>query len=71
MPMYEYTCSHCGEEFEELVTSTTPDDEVECPACEREGGSVRKLSTFAMGSGHGLGSGGSSAGSSAPSSGFS
>jgi putative FmdB family regulatory protein len=69
MPMYEYHCSHCGEEFEELVSSSTHDSEVECPECEQEGGARRKLSTFATASG-GLSSGGFSA-PSAPSSGFS
>jgi putative FmdB family regulatory protein len=68
MPMYEYHCSLCGEEFEELVSSSTPDSEVECPECEREGGARRKLSTFATGSGGAAVSYGSS---SAPSSGFS
>ncbi len=69
MPMYEYTCSHCGADFEELVSSTTPDREVECPECEREGCAQRKLSTFATGSGlSGFGGGGAV---SPPSSGFS
>ena len=70
MPLYEYNCSYCGEEFEELVTSSTPDDEVECPTCEREGGSVRRLSTFATG-GTRAGSAVSTSFSSPSSSGFS
>ncbi|MFH1464756.1 MAG: FmdB family zinc ribbon protein [Pseudomonadota bacterium] len=48
MPMYEYVCGHCGEEFEDLVPAGTPDDEIECPGCGREGSSRRKLSTFAV-----------------------
>jgi len=72
MPMYEYQCSHCGDEFEELVSSSTPDQEVECPSCEREGGATRKLSTFATsGGGHSLGSLGASSLSGGSSSGFS
>ena len=71
MPLYEYHCSHCGEEFEELVSNSTPDHEVECPACEREGGAVRKLSTFAMSGSHTLGSLGPSSISSGGGSGFS
>jgi putative FmdB family regulatory protein len=71
MPLYEYDCTHCGEAFEELVSSSTPDDKVECPTCEREGGSVRKLSTFATGGGNKLGSQSSSSHSAPPSSGFS
>ena len=31
MPMYEYVCQSCQEEFEELVFSQ--DEEVNCPAC--------------------------------------
>ena len=42
MPIYEYTCKSCGEEFETLVrASSTPD----CPGChstELE----KKLSVF-------------------------
>lgn len=33
MPLYEYTCGRCSEQFEELVTNeaTTP----ACPQCEQ------------------------------------
>jgi putative FmdB family regulatory protein len=71
MPLYEYTCGHCGEEFEELVSSSTPDTEVECPACEREGLAVRKLSTFATSSGGGAGSLAGSSAAASVGSGFS
>lgn len=54
MPMYEYTCLDCGEEFEELVRSS--DEQVECEACESEK-VKRKMSTFAAHTGgHTLGS---------------
>ena len=45
MPIFEFTCSGCGEDFEELVFSQS--EEVECPKC----GSTeakRKLSAFAF-----------------------
>jgi putative FmdB family regulatory protein len=47
MPMYEYRCDHCGEEFEELVFHGIPDRELTCPVCELSGSVTRKLSTFA------------------------
>ncbi|MCK4237066.1 MAG: zinc ribbon domain-containing protein, partial [Candidatus Krumholzibacteria bacterium] len=31
MPVFEYICSKCGSEFEELVRS--PDEDVRCPDC--------------------------------------
>ncbi|MGC8839589.1 MAG: FmdB family zinc ribbon protein [Anaerolineae bacterium] len=33
MPIYEYRCSECGEEFEKFVRSMTAEVEVVCPAC--------------------------------------
>lgn len=37
MPMYDYHCKNCGEKFEELVySSSTPDDEIECPNCNEK-----------------------------------
>ena len=32
MPIYEYTCRSCGQEFEELVRG---DEQPACPACGR------------------------------------
>jgi len=44
MPIFEYTCSSCGEEFETLVRGSAPAPE--CPACH--GSELRKkLSAFA------------------------
>ncbi|MBN1309913.1 MAG: zinc ribbon domain-containing protein [Anaerolineae bacterium] len=34
MPIYEYQCPECGEEFEKLVRSMSAADEVSCPACK-------------------------------------
>ena len=31
MPLYEYTCAKCENEFEQLVRSTR--DKVKCPSC--------------------------------------
>lgn len=45
MPLYEYACRKCSQDFEELVFGR--DEEVCCPAC----GSAkvkRKLSAFAV-----------------------
>ncbi|MCM8596696.1 zinc ribbon domain-containing protein [Accumulibacter sp.] len=43
MPIYEYACVACGQEFETLVRSSSP--EPECPACH--GTDLRKkLSSF-------------------------
>ncbi|MEK6692881.1 MAG: zinc ribbon domain-containing protein [Nitrospirota bacterium] len=44
MPIFEYHCPHCGEDFEKLVFSQTV---VECPGC---GASEvkKKFSVFGM-----------------------
>jgi putative FmdB family regulatory protein len=44
MPIYEYTCSQCGKDFEKLVYGS---QSVECPACSSEK-VVKKLSLFGM-----------------------
>ncbi|NOY26791.1 MAG: zinc ribbon domain-containing protein, partial [Oligoflexia bacterium] len=33
MPIYEYRCKHCGDEFDDLVRMDTPDEDVACPKC--------------------------------------
>jgi putative FmdB family regulatory protein len=46
MPIYEFICNECKDEFEELVRSISAIAEVSCPAC----GSPRvekKVSLFA------------------------
>ncbi len=44
MPIYEYECNKCGEEFERLVFGRA---EVRCPACDSD--DVRKkFSVFGM-----------------------
>jgi len=33
MPIYEYACTPCGKQFEELVIRKSDEAEVKCPAC--------------------------------------
>ncbi len=49
MPLYEYACSHCGHEFEQLTPMRNRDKSIACPSCGRMGAS-RKLSMFSAGS---------------------
>lgn len=46
MPLYEYRCRDCGEEFEELVKMNTPTESIACPTCGQHH-AERKLSMFA------------------------
>jgi len=48
MPLYEYECKACGEQFETLVSSKKKDESKTCPACGSKN-SERMLSTFAVG----------------------
>lgn len=34
MPIYEYTCRQCGEDFEELVRNAAHEKELTCTACD-------------------------------------
>jgi putative FmdB family regulatory protein len=45
MPIYEYTCSACGHEFEKLRSMSRMDERMTCPECDGE--SKRQLSVFA------------------------
>ena len=68
MPIYEYRCGKCGEEFEKLVMSG---DEVKCPACKSIKVS-RCLSAFSTGASNwGVTEGPSTPGGCAPNGGFS
>ena len=52
MPLYEFHCESCDEEFEDLVPSLKRIDEVSCPKCGK--GKIRRLqSGFATLSGGG------------------
>ena len=46
MPLYEYRCERCDEQFEEL-RSASDEDEVRCPSCEQP--AKKLLSAFAVG----------------------
>lgn len=50
MPMYEYMCVVCGNEYEKLLPMSKADDAQECPKCGSER-SRRQLSSFAFGGG--------------------
>ncbi|MEW6094178.1 MAG: zinc ribbon domain-containing protein [Chloroflexota bacterium] len=46
MPIFEFSCSDCGQDFEELLRSTDAGSQVTCPRC----GGVqvkKKISSFA------------------------
>ncbi len=45
MPIYEYQCNECGEEFETFVLSPFRAEEVECPRCHSQN-VRRKISLF-------------------------
>ena len=45
MPLYEYHCGKCNEEFETLVSFSRSDDPVKCPKCGSEE-TDRLMSTF-------------------------
>ncbi len=62
MPLFEYRCSACGHEFEELVAGAKKNQKVACPECKSRN-TVKQLSTFAMGKSIG---GASSAAASCP-----
>ena len=46
MPIYEFICHDCGEEFEELVRSASTIEGVLCPECQSEQ-VTKKISIFA------------------------
>jgi putative FmdB family regulatory protein len=45
MPVYEYKCNDCSEEFEKLVSGSNPD--VACPKCNSKN-ITKKFSLFGM-----------------------
>lgn len=45
MPIYEYKCNECGEDFEKLVSGSNQD--VSCPKCNGKN-IVKKFSLFGM-----------------------
>ena len=57
MPIFEYRCNDCGEEFDELESIANRDKPHKCPSCGSMK-SERRISTFCAGSGEGSGTGG-------------
>lgn len=47
MPIYNYACDACGNEFEEIILTADDPDVVECPSCAHSTleGDVRRLPT--------------------------
>jgi len=63
MPIFEYECQECEEEFEKLVFSSNAAFEILCPKCSSKN-IKKKFSIFGMsGVGKNSGSSGSSCGS--------
>ena len=54
MPIFEYQCTECGREFEELVSSS--EAKIACPNCGTDKVN-RKLSSFACSGGTSSGGG--------------
>jgi putative FmdB family regulatory protein len=46
MPLYEYQCNTCGEEFEKMVRFSEAELTPACPACQGED-TRKKISAFA------------------------
>jgi putative FmdB family regulatory protein len=46
MPIYEYQCNDCGDEFEKMVRFSEADRNTACPACQSEN-TKKKISFFA------------------------
>jgi putative FmdB family regulatory protein len=67
MPLYEYRCRECGEDFEQLVRLSEANTQQECPKCHSRH-TEKQLSTFAMSGGS---TGSSFSGSCGSSGGFS
>jgi putative FmdB family regulatory protein len=53
MPIYEYTCTSCGHEFERLRSMSHMNEPAPCPECDAD--SRRELSVFAAFSSNGEG----------------
>lgn len=65
MPLYEYHCSHCDQDFEKMVRFSEADQTPECPYCQGQE-THKRVSSFAT---HGSSAGSTSTASSCSSSG--
>lgn len=65
MPLFDFVCTTCGTQFEQLIRSSSQTAQaVICPACKSIE-TQKKLSTFAV-TGHGSSGGGTAAANCAP-----
>ena len=48
MPIFEYKCSKCGAEFEELVSASDKNKKIPCPECGSKS-TEKQLSGFCVG----------------------
>ncbi len=48
MPLFEFHCRSCGQDFEEFLFPSEPEDAVECPSCGADH-PERRLSVFGVG----------------------
>jgi putative FmdB family regulatory protein len=46
MPLYEYQCNECGEEFEKIMRFSEADKSPDCPACHGQD-TRKKISSIA------------------------
>ena len=72
MPIYEFKCNKCGENFEEILFPSDNEKDLKCPSCK--GSDICKLvSCFSSGSGgsESIGGGDSISSGCAPKGGFS
>ena len=67
MPLYEYQCKDCGDEFEKMVRFSEADQNPACPVCQSQN-TKKKISVFAS-LGGSLNGGGTSTSSNCGSSG--
>ena len=51
MPLYEYKCKKCGEQFETLISASKANGPVECASCGSKE-TERLLSSFCASVGH-------------------
>ena len=46
MPLYEYLCQECGQEFEKIMRFDQSDERPACPGCKSEN-TQKRISVFA------------------------
>ncbi|MBN1352334.1 zinc ribbon domain-containing protein [candidate division KSB1 bacterium] len=50
MPIYEYQCNACGDDFEELLRSQAQENQIVCPSCHSQQ-IARRMSVFGFSGG--------------------